>query len=111
MSCGTIHSICNEIIIDHINDINEITGLNKNFSVLEELTQILFIFENFKDIFGEPINDKYLSKWRSKWDTINKSIPFFNKITEECINVDLLKQDASLFIKLLAGAYLRYKQK
>jgi DNA helicase II / ATP-dependent DNA helicase PcrA len=111
MSCGTIHSICNEIILDHINDINEIVGLNKNFAVLEELTQVLFIFENFEEIFGEKIDGKYLFKWTGKWDTIKKSIPFFNKITEECIDVDLLRHDVSLFIKLLSGAYSRYKQK
>lgn len=111
MSCGTIHSICNDIIIDHINDINEIAGINKNFAVLEELTQILFIFENFDYIFGDPVEGKYLSRWISKWKAIEESIPFFNKITEECIDVDLLRHDPSLFLKLLSGAYSRYKQK
>lgn len=111
MACGTIHSICNEIILDHINYINEIAELHKNFAVLEELTQILFIFENFDFIFGETIDGKYVSKWGGKWDTIKKSIPFFNKITEECVDIDLLRHDSSLFVKLLSGAYSRYKQK
>jgi DNA helicase II / ATP-dependent DNA helicase PcrA len=111
MSCGTINSICNEIILDHINYINEIAGLNKNFEVLEELTQILFIFENFDYIFGESVNGRYLSRWIGKWRSIKESIPFFNKITEECLDVGLLRNDTSLFIKLLSGAYSRYKQK
>ncbi|MBM3710741.1 MAG: ATP-dependent helicase, partial [Actinobacteria bacterium] len=111
MVCGTIHSTCNEIILDNINEVTEISGLNKNFSVLEELTQILFIFENFEFIFGEEINERFLSKWSGKWDTIKKSIPFFNKITEECIDPEKLSQDSSLFIKMLANSFLKYKQK
>lgn len=111
MFCGTIHSICNDIILDNINDITEISGLNKNYSVLEELTQILFIFQNFEFIFGEEINNKYLNKWSSKWNTIKRTIPFFNKITEECIDVEKLSQDPDLFMKLLSTSYLKYRQK
>ena len=108
MSCGTIHSICNSIIIDNI---SEIPHLHKNFGVLEELTQILFIFENFSNIFGEKINDKYLSKWIGIWQTIQTSIKYFNKITEEFIDVSLMKKDSDNFIRFLADAYQRYKIK
>ena len=108
MSCGTIHSICNSIIIDNI---SEIPHLHKNFGVLEELTQILFVFEHFSHIFGEKINDKYLSKWIGIWQTIQTSIKYFNKITEEFIDVSLMKKDSDNFIRFLADAYQRYKTK
>ena len=108
MSCGTIHSICNDIIIDNI---SELPNLHKNFGVLEELTQILFIFENFDYIFGEKINDKYLSKWPGIWKTIQGSIKYFNKITEECIDISLMKKDSDNFVRFLADAYQRYKTK
>lgn len=108
MSCGTIHSICNNIIIDNI---TEISHLHKNFGVLEELTQVLFVYEHFKFIFGDKINEKYLSQWVGIWDTIKNSIKYFNKITEECIDISLMKKDNDNFIRFLADAYERYKTK
>jgi len=108
MSVGTIHSICNSIIQDHI---NHIPNLDKNYEVLEELTQTLFLYEYFDEIFGEPIEERYLTKWRSLWHTIEHATIYFNKITEECIKVDRLKKDKNIFIRLLANAYIRYKKK
>lgn len=108
MSVGTIHSICNSIIQDHI---NRIPNLHRNYEVLEELTQTLFLYENFEEIFGEPIEDKYLGRWQSLWYTIEHATLYFNKITEECIDVDLLKRDKNIFLRLLADAYIRYRKK
>lgn len=108
MSVGTIHSICNSIIQDHI---NHIPNLHKNYEVLEELTQTLFLYDNFDEIFGEPVEERYLSSWRSLWYTIEHATLYFNKITEECVDVDRLKKDKDIFVRLLADAYIRYKEK
>lgn len=83
MSVGTIHSICNSILQDNINDV---PTLHKNYEVLEELTQTLFLYENFFEIFGRKKDEKYLTKWTSLWYTITHASLFFNKITEECID-------------------------
>jgi len=108
MSVGTIHSICNSIIQNHI---NHFPNLHRNYEVLEELTQTLFLYENFDEIFGEPIDGKYLNTWRSIWYTIEHATLYFNKITEECVDVDRLKKDKNIFVRLLADAYIRYKTK
>lgn len=108
MSVGTIHSICNSIIQDHI---NHFPRLHKNYEVLEELTRALFLYENFDEIFGDPIGGKYLGRWQSLWYTIEHVTLYFNKITEECIDVHLLRKDKRAFVQLLADAYLRYKKK
>lgn len=108
MSVGTIHSICNSIIQDHI---NHFPRLHKNYEVLEELTRALFLYENFDEIFGDPIEGKYLGRWQSLWYTIEHVTLYFNKITEECIDVHLLRKDKRAFVQLLADAYLRYKKK
>jgi len=108
MSVGTIHSICNNIILDNV---NEVPHIHKNFEVLEELTQTLFLHEHFKGIFGESVQGKYLSRWQSLWRTIEESTTYFNKITEECVEVKNLKKDKDIFVRLLADAYKRYKTK
>ncbi len=108
MSVGTIHSICNDIIQENL---NKLPQLHKNYEVLEELTQTLFLYDNFEYIFGEPIEDKYLFKWRGVWNTIEHSTTYFNKVTEECIDVKKLRKDKNMFLRLLAEAYLRYTTK
>jgi len=108
MSVGTIHSICNSLVQEYINDI---PNLHKNYEVLEELTQTLFLYENFDEIFGEPIEERYLTRWRSIWRTIEHATLYFNKITEECIEVERLKKDKDIFIRLLAEAYNKYTRK
>lgn len=104
MALGTIHSICNGLIKDNLQD----SGLGKNYEVLEELTQKLFLFENFKSIVGEPLNEKFLTRWVSKWTTIDNVVPFLNKITEECIDPQLLLKDRDMFVRELGRVFLNY---
>src|SRR5690606_10970702 len=67
---GTIHSICDDIIRRYIRH----TPLKKNYEVLDELTQQLFINDNFKEILPEStkVNGKYLGKWEYKWSAIRE---------------------------------------
>lgn len=106
MTIGTINSICNSIVIDNIN----YTNFGKNYDVLEELTQPLFLYENFNAIFGEEVNGKYAGHWSTKWTAIKGIIPYLNKITEERIKVDKLKRSNDLFVKQLARCYENYCQ-
>ncbi len=57
---GTIHGICNELIQEFLSK----THLGKNYEVLEELTQYLFLYEHFKEIFevmhGLPVTIRLL---------------------------------------------------
>jgi len=46
LQAGTIHSICN----DHLTRFRHHTWLGASYEVLDELTQALFLFENFEDI-------------------------------------------------------------
>jgi DNA helicase-2/ATP-dependent DNA helicase PcrA len=104
MALGTIHSICNGLIKDNLRD----SGLGKNYEVLEELTQKLFLFENFRVIVGGSLNEKFLTRWASKWTTIDNVVPFLNKITEECIDPQLLLKDKDMFVRELGRVYLNY---
>ena len=48
LSVSTIHGLCNEILTLH----RHRTRLGSNFEILDDLTQLLFIFEHFDDIVG-----------------------------------------------------------
>lgn len=106
---GTIHSICDDIIRRYIRH----TPLKKNYEVLDELTQQLFINDNFKEILPEStkVNGKYLGKWEYKWSAIKGIIPYFNKITEELIDVEQLTSSSNdSFLALLAQCYKGYQK-
>ena len=104
MTIGTINSICNSIVLDNIND----TSFGKNYDVLEELTQHLFIYENFADIFGEEVGGKFAAHWSTKWTAIQGIIPYFNKITEERIKLSEMERSSDMFVRELARCYRNY---
>ena len=103
---GTIHGICHRIL----EQFRHHTALGNSFQVLDELTQQLFLFEQFKLVFGEPINGLFLGKWSTKWTAIEGVIAFFNKITEERLDPASLINSSNEFISALGSAYKRYRQ-
>lgn len=102
---GTIHSLCNDFITKFLND----TPLKKGFIVLDEMTQLFFIYENFDEIVPE-INEKYLDRWRGKWDVIKNIAIYFNKITEEMIDPSILSFSKNDFLKSISESYQKYQK-
>jgi len=76
---GTIHGLCNRLLTEH----RHRTPLGNNYETLDELTQLLFIFEHFDEIIGSQVNGQYLEKWNTKWAAIEGTRAYFDKITEE----------------------------
>lgn len=106
MAINTIHGICNQEIKKN----NHLTAWGKNYRILDELSQCLFIYEHFDTLFDNQFWDnKYLGKWSTKWTTIKGIIPFLNKITEELIDIDDMSQDDDYFIQGLAEVYKTYQ--
>jgi DNA helicase-2/ATP-dependent DNA helicase PcrA len=102
---GTIHSIC----ADFINKYIHITPLKKNYVVLDELTQHLFLYENFDRVVTNKINDRFLGRWNYKWTTIKELLPYVNKLTEELVDLKKLSRASDEFLEELAGVYRRYQ--
>lgn len=105
LQVGTIHSICNE----HLSRFRHHTDLGAGYEVLDELTQPLFLFENFEEIVGEPDGGRYLGKWSTRWTTIRGVTEFFNKITEELVDPDELTDSDDSFLQQLGTAYHHYE--
>lgn len=101
----TIHGLCNQFISQHRHN----TQLGSNYETLDELTQLLFIFEHFEEVIGSEENGLFLGRWKTKWTAIEGARNYFNKITEELVDVDQLAASGSLFLRLIANAYRAYK--
>lgn len=105
---GTLHSMCDEFIRKYIIH----TPLKKNYETLDELTQALFLNENFSKIVPESmrVGDKYFGRWEYKWTTINGLTPYLNKIVEEMLEVNTLLESGDDFHSLLAKSFQNYEK-
>lgn len=106
LKVGTIHSLCNEYITKFLSH----TPLKKGYQVLDELTQVFFLYENFDDIITIS-NEKYLGKWTKKWDAIKGLTQYFNKIAEELIDPVEIESSGNNFLEDVAACYEKYYKK
>ena len=105
LSVSTIHGLCNDILTRH----RHRTPLGNNYEILDDLTQLLFIFENFDDIIEPDEAGLYLGKWQTRWTAIKGARSYFDKITEELVQPGLLEDSESPFLHHLARAYSAYE--
>lgn len=103
---STIHGLCNRLLTTH----RHRTLLGNNYETLDELSQLLFIFEHFQEIVGVPNGDRYFGKWKTKWTTIEGVQKYFDKITEELVDPDRLAASSSGFLQELGVAYKNYRK-
>jgi DNA helicase-2/ATP-dependent DNA helicase PcrA len=103
---GTIHGICNEFIRKY----RQHTPLGSNYEVLDDLTQLLFMFDHFDEIIGPEEGDRYLRRWSTKWSAIKGARDYFNKITEELVDSSRLSRSGDAFVSGIGHAYGRYRR-
>ena len=106
LKVGTIHGICNSFLEEH----RHRTPLGNAYETLDDLTQLLFIFEHFGQILGEDTESPYLERWSTKWRTIKGLKSYFDKITEELVDAEALARSDEHFRRELGEAYLRYEE-
>jgi DNA helicase-2/ATP-dependent DNA helicase PcrA len=104
---GTIHGICNGLLQEH----RHRTPLGNNYETLDDLTQLLFLFDHFQEIAGPEENGKYLGKWSTKWTAIEGLCSYLNKVTEELVDTDRLVGAPNLFLQALGRAHATYREK
>lgn len=78
---GTIHSICNQFITEHLHH----TPLGNNYETLDQFTQRLLIFEHIDEICLYNTRAFFQERWGTKWKIAKKLQFFFDKIVEELI--------------------------
>jgi DNA helicase-2/ATP-dependent DNA helicase PcrA len=102
---STIHGLCNQLLTTYRHH----TPLGNNYETLDELTQLLFLFDHFESIVGQPIGERYLGKWKTKWTCIEGIRGYFDKITEELVDPDGLVAASDPFLIALGQAYKAYR--
>ena len=106
LTVSTIHGLCNRILTQH----RHRTALGNGFDTLDELTQLLFLFEHFDEIIGPSDNDLFLGKWQTRWTAIEGARDYFDKITEELVDPAALTGSANPFLVDVGNAYRRYER-
>ena len=106
LSISTIHGFCDRVLTRH----RHRTDLGHNYETLDELTQLLFIFEHFDEIIGPPDNDHFLTRWTTRWTAIDGARGYFDKITEELVDPGRLTESDDEFLAAIGSAYQRYEQ-
>jgi DNA helicase-2/ATP-dependent DNA helicase PcrA len=102
---STIHGLCNRILSQH----RHRTDLGNNYETLDELTQLLFIFEHFEEIIGPQEGGLYLGRWKTRWTAIEGARGYFDKITEELVDAQRLQASSDAFLARIAGSYRAYE--
>ncbi|MCS6969390.1 MAG: ATP-dependent helicase [Planctomycetes bacterium] len=106
LTVSTIHGFCNRVLVQHRHK----TVLGHGFETLDELTQLLFIFEHFDEIVGPAKNDLFLGKWKTRWTAIEGVRGYFDKITEELVDPERLAGSDKPFLAAIGSAYRRYER-
>ncbi len=103
---STIHSFCHRVLSQH----RHRTPLGHSYDTLDELTQLLFLFEHFDEIVGPPQNDLFLHRWKTRWTAIEGTRGYFDKITEELVDADQLSASGDPFLAAMGIAYRAYER-
>ena len=106
LTISTIHGYCHRLLTRY----RHRTGLGHDYETLDELTQLLFIFEHFDEIIGPPVDDLYVTRWKTRWTAIEGARGYFDKITEELIDLDRLATSGDPFLNRIGAACQRYEQ-
>ena len=104
LQATTIHGFCNRILTQH----RHRTHLGQNYDTLDDLTQLLFIFEHFKEIVGEPKSGGFLSRWSTRWTAIEGVRDYFDKMTDELVDPSRLVSSSVSFLQELGRSYTVY---
>jgi len=105
LTISTIHGFCSRVLSQH----RHRTKLGHNFDTLDELTQLLFIFEHFDEIIGPAEDGFFLHRWKARWTAVEGARNYFDKIAEELVDPTQLVASADPFCVAIGQAYQRYK--
>ncbi|HET8847107.1 MAG TPA: ATP-dependent helicase, partial [Ktedonobacteraceae bacterium] len=112
---GTIHSICQRIIDEHLHH----TSLSHGYETLDQFTQQLLIFNQLEKICPKHTWSFLHDRWGTRWEVAKKLKFYFDIITEELLfeklkeNISQLRKHQTFVDTLLhhlTYAYDHYRQ-
>ena len=105
LTISTIHGFCNRLLTEH----RHLTELGHGYETLDDLTQLLFIFEHFDAVVGKALGGKYVHRWTTRWTAIEGVRSYLNKITEELVDPATLAASDNRFLASIGKACQRYE--
>ncbi len=106
LTVSTIHGLCNSLLQRYRHK----TPLGHNYETLDELTQLLFLFEHFEEVVGQARDGVYLERWRTRWTAIEGVRAYLDKITEELVDPQVLLASGNGFLRSIGEAYAAYRR-
>ena len=102
---GTIHALCAQILARY----PERAGLRSNFHILPGPERANLLGEDFDAVFDADAEVFFKRGWGRKQDFVETAGRFFDRISEECIDVDELIDCSVPFHSALGRSYQRYR--
>src|SRR5436305_3087746 len=106
MRIGTIHSLCNRLIMEY----QHCTPLKNGYKRLDDFSHQLFLLQHLNQICSNGAINTFMKKWQTRQQVAQGLQNCYDKITEELVSVDRLLAANSPFIRLLADAYNMYRK-
>ncbi|MEF3169231.1 MAG: ATP-dependent helicase [Deltaproteobacteria bacterium] len=106
LTVSTIHGLCNSLLQRYRHK----TPLGHNYETLDELTQLLFLFEHFEEVVGQARDGVYLGRWKTRWTAIEGVRAYLDKITEELVDPQALLASGNSFLRSIGEAYAAYRR-
>lgn len=105
MYIGTLHSIFLRIIEEN----KEFSRLKKNYRVLDEFDQKYFLFNNISEYNKVDNSELLLGNHQvPPWEKSKSLIKYLGKVSEECLDVEILCASETPGIKALGELYKIY---
>lgn len=102
----TIRSICHQLVTEYWH----LTPLKSGYRTLEEFTQHFFLFKHLRKICKDEALLFFRTKWGpSWWGVVSNLQKYFDKITEEFVDVKKLCSDHRQLQSYLGQAYRAYQ--
>ena len=102
---GTIHALCAQILARY----PERAGLKSHFHILGGPERANLLGEAFDDVFDADAEVFFKRGWGRRSDFVDTAGRFFDRISEECIDVDALIDCPVAFHSALGRSYQRYR--
>jgi DNA helicase II / ATP-dependent DNA helicase PcrA len=106
MRIGTIHSLCNRLIMEY----RHCTPLKNGYRRLDTFSQQLFLLKHLDRICRNGAINAFKQEWETRWQVARRLQDSFDRITEELVDIDCLLAANCPSIRLLAHAYNIYRK-
>lgn len=107
MYLGTFHSICLRIL----EDFREFTRLKRNFTLFDQFDQQYFLYQRMNEFRVLPDAELVMGNDRlGRWSQSENLLKWVNKVGEEALDVDVLKQAPEPEVRALACCFEKYQE-